>query len=134
MTERGGGVALARHAAMNLLVACRVGGCMTTRLVLPCLLASLAACGSSASSTAVDAAPAIDAAPDASTTATFSYTPSWPGVQAVAVIGAFGQATDWTTPLVTLTASGGTFTGAAQLTPGDHAYLFKVVGLAGSNT
>ena len=91
------------------------------------------ACSSSSHNTAPDAgnAPAPDAsapAPDASTQYTFSYTPSWKGVTSVEVIGAFGQTGDWTTPFLTLTANGNTFTGSATLTPGAHMYLFHVVG------
>jgi hypothetical protein len=106
---------------------------MTLRLALCVFL--FAGCGSSASAPP-DAAPAPDAAPtpdaaipvDASELTTFSYTPSWAGVTSVEVIGAFNQSTDWTTPLVTLTAAGGTFTGSVQLPPGQYAYLFHVVG------
>ncbi|HEX3481345.1 MAG TPA: carboxypeptidase regulatory-like domain-containing protein [Kofleriaceae bacterium] len=67
--------------------------------------------------------------PDAAaSTVTFSYTPGWDGVQSVEVIGGFGQATDWTAPLVTLAPSGGTFTGTATLAPGSYLYVFHIVG------
>jgi hypothetical protein len=95
-------------------------------------LVVIAACSSSSHDTTPDAgAPPPDASapsPDASTQYTFSYTPSWSGVTSVEVIGDFGQTGDWTTPFVTLTANGDTFTGSATLTPGAHMYLFHVVG------
>ena len=102
-------------------------------LRLASLAVLLAGCGSSASSppdAAPDTAPTPDAAIpiDASELTTFSYTPSWAGVTSVEVIGAFNQSADWTTPLVTLTGSAGTFTGSVQLPPGQYAYLFHVVG------
>jgi hypothetical protein len=60
---------------------------------------------------------------------TFRYTPGWKGVKQVDVIGSFGQATDWTAPLVTLTDDGsGNFTGTASVAPGTYTYLFKVTG------
>ncbi|MEO7730754.1 MAG: carboxypeptidase regulatory-like domain-containing protein [Kofleriaceae bacterium] len=103
------------------------------KLRLALLIFLFAGCGSSASSppdAAPDAAPTPDAAIpiDASELTTFSYTPSWAGVTSVEVIGAFHQSTDWTTPLVTLTRSAGTFTGSAQLPPGQYTYLFHVIG------
>jgi hypothetical protein len=58
----------------------------------------------------------------------FSYTPAWSGVVSVDVIGAFGQAGDWTTPLLSLTESSGTWTGSAPLADGTYSYLFHVVG------
>jgi hypothetical protein len=93
----------------------------------------IAACSSSSTSPAQpDAAPDIDApaqsdAPE-NPVVTFSYTPAWDGVTSVEVLGAFGQSTDWTAPLVTLTASGGTFTGTAQLPPGTYLYVFHAIG------
>lgn len=87
------------------------------------------ACSSSSPATDVDAAPdPVDAAPGASDTMTFSYTPSWQGVRSVEVLGGFGQAGDWTTPLVTLTASGPTFTGSVPLAPGQYPYVLHVIG------
>lgn len=91
----------------------------------------LSACSSSSNPAAVDATPPpVDAAPDASDLVTFSYTPSWTGVQSVEVIGGFGQAGDWTTPLVTLDASGSGsgFTASAHLPAGQYPYLFHVIG------
>ena len=79
---------------------------------------------------AADATPS-DANPNA---VTFRYTPDWSGVVSVDVIGAFGQATDWTAPLVSLTENGGTFTGTAVLPPGTYDYLFHVVGDADAGT
>jgi hypothetical protein len=59
----------------------------------------------------------------------FAYKPSWPGVTAVAVIGGFGTATDWTQPLITLAPDGnGGFAGTAMLPAGQYLYLFKVTG------
>jgi hypothetical protein len=71
-----------------------------------------------------------DAPPDTSSSqsVTFSYTPAWDGVVSVDVIGGFGQASDWTAPLVTLTNNGGTFTGTAMLPAGQYPYLFHIVG------
>ncbi len=73
------------------------------------------------------------AAPDATApthAVTFSYRPSWKGVKSVEVLGAFGQATDWTQAFVTLTDDGtGTFTGSAPaVADGHHLYIFKVTG------
>lgn len=61
---------------------------------------------------------------------TFSYRPSWKGVKTVEVLGAFGQATDWKKPFITLADDGsGTFTGTAPaLANGHYAYLFRTVG------
>jgi hypothetical protein len=104
------------------------------KLRLSLFVAFLAGCGSSASAPP-DAAPdAADPAPDAaipidaSELITFRYTPSWVGVTSVEVIGAFHQDADWTTPLITLTESAGSFTGSVSLPPGQYAYLFHVVG------
>ena len=97
---------------------------------LTCALGLAAAC-SSTHATSPDAAEpdAPTMPPDAApATVTFNYAPSWDGVTAVDVIGGFGQATDWTAPLVTLTASGGGFTGTASLPPGNYLYVFHVVG------
>lgn len=59
----------------------------------------------------------------------FSYTPQWKGVTAVSVYGGFGQGTDWTAPLLSLTDDGtGTFKGATTLSAGQYLYVFKVVG------
>src|SRR5438874_2437217 len=62
---------------------------------------------------------------DAGTTAvTFSYRPSWSGVTAVEVVGGFGQASDWTTPLASLTdVGGGTYSATVQLAAGAYPYL-----------
>lgn len=64
-----------------------------------------------------------------STAYTFHYQPSWKGVTAVSVVGGFGQATDWTQPLVTLQpdAAGG-YSGSATLPAGQYLYLFEVTG------
>lgn len=60
---------------------------------------------------------------------TFSYTPAWKGAKKVEVYGAFGTATDWKQAFVALADSGsGTFTGTAQVPPGQVPYLFKVTG------
>jgi len=62
-------------------------------------------------------------------TATFAYAPSWAGVTKVEVLGNFGQADDWNTPLLTLTSDGtGTFRGTATLAAGSYAYVFRVTG------
>jgi hypothetical protein len=80
------------------------------------------------SSTGDGAAPSQDAAP-ATSTVTFSYTPAWSGVVDVEVVGGFGQASDWTQPLASLTkGAGGTFTGTATLPAGQYLYVFKVTG------
>jgi carboxypeptidase family protein len=96
---------------------------------LACALVLVCSCKSS-SQPAVDGGGDDDASPDSSslTTVTFSYTPGWDGILSVDVLGAFGRSDDWTAPLVTLTASGGTFTGTAQLPDGTYPYLFHVVG------
>ena len=60
---------------------------------------------------------------------TFRFAPAWSGVRAVTVLGGFGSATDWTMPLLTLTAdSSGVFTGTATLPDGQYLYLFEVTG------
>jgi hypothetical protein len=70
-----------------------------------------------------------DVAQDAPSTVTFSYTPQWSGVTAVSVYGGFGQSSDWTSPLLTLTDDGkGSFKGQTSLQQGQYAYVFKVVG------
>jgi hypothetical protein len=88
-------------------------------------------CGSSNNSS-TDASVTVDTAvgSDASSLVpvTFTYTPAWDGVTSVDVIGGFNQSTDWTSPLVTLTGPGPTFTGTAMLAPGSYPYLFHVVG------
>jgi hypothetical protein len=100
----------------------------------------MAACGSSntnnnapdaAGSNMPDAAGSSTPTPDAPPAAVavpFSYTPGWSGVTSVAVIGEFGQATDWNTPLVTLTNYDGTWSGIAQLPAGTYQYLFITKG------
>ena len=95
-----------------------------------------AACSSSHPSAQPDATADVDAAPDATASelVTFSYTPSWDGVVSVEVLGAFGQSSDWTAPLVTLTKQGATFTGAAMLPDGQYAYVFHVVGDGAAGT
>lgn len=67
---------------------------------------------------------------------TFAYTPQWPGVTKVEVVGGFGQSTDWskTASLLTLTASGNTYSGTAMLPPGQYLYLFRVTGDASAAT
>jgi hypothetical protein len=97
---------------------------MSPRLVLVVLVG----CGTSPAKSVdsgIDSSP-----PDMSNmqSVTFSYTPAWNGVVSVDVIGAFGQSTDWSAPLVSLASSGGTFTGTAMLPPGTYPYLFHVVG------
>jgi hypothetical protein len=70
-------------------------------------------------------------------TVSFEYTPQWSGVTSVAVIGGFGQATDWMpkSPLVTLTSQsqGGKFTGSVQLPAGTYLYVFLVTGDAAAS-
>jgi hypothetical protein len=63
-------------------------------------------------------------------TVTFAYAPQWSGVTKVEVVGGFDQSTDWskTASLVTLTASGSTYTGTAMLPPGTYLYVFRVTG------
>jgi hypothetical protein len=81
------------------------------------------------------AAPSPDASPDAApVAATFSYTPSWAGVQSINVLG--GTSTDMTTwtALASMTSSGATWTGTATLTPGTYNYLFSVTGDASAGT
>jgi hypothetical protein len=98
----------------------------------------LAACGSDHSASRTDAggggggggqtdAPA-DSPDDGLQTVTFSYTPGWEGVVSVDVIGGFGQSNDWTSPLVSLTQAGSTFSGTYQLPAGQYLYLFHVTG------
>jgi len=78
--------------------------------------------------TANDSAAPVDAG--APVAVTFSYTPQWPGVQKVEVVGGFGQSTDWskTASLLTLTASGSTYSGTAMLPAGVYLYVFRVTG------
>ena len=74
--------------------------------------------------------------PDASdastepTTLSFTYAPQWAGVKSVDVIGGFGQATDWTSPLVSLTMNAdGSFSGTSPPLPaGTYTYLFQIAG------
>jgi hypothetical protein len=63
-------------------------------------------------------------------TASFAFRPSWKGVTSVEVYGAFGQATDWKSPFLTLTDAGdGTFRGASgAIASGQYAYVFKITG------
>jgi hypothetical protein len=85
-----------------------------------------------------------DATPDAPVTppdstdtnaVTFSYTPSWDGVTAVDVIGGFGQAGDWTTPIASLTNTGsGAWTATVPLPAGQYVYLFHVTGDAAAGS
>ena len=91
------------------------------------------ACHGSSNTTSPDASASIDGAagPDASNVGpvTFSYSPDWDGVVSVAVVGGFGQSTDWTAPFVTLAqGSDGSFAGSAMIGPGTYPYLFYVVG------
>ncbi len=66
---------------------------------------------------------------------TFTYSPDWEGVVSVAVVGGFGQSTDWTTPFVTLSqGSDGSFSGTAMAGPGTYPYLFYVVGDAAAGS
>jgi hypothetical protein len=67
-------------------------------------------------------------------TVTFAYAPQWSGVTKVEVVGGFNMASDWskTESLVTLTASGSTFSGTASLPPGTYLYVFRVTGDAQS--
>jgi hypothetical protein len=59
----------------------------------------------------------------------FCYRAEWAGVTSVEVYGGFGQATDWTTPFLTLTNDGtGTFTGSASIADGSYPYLFRTSG------
>jgi hypothetical protein len=67
----------------------------------------------------------VDAGPSE---VTFSYSPAWPGVTAVSVVGGFGQTTDWKKAFLTLAGDGGVWTGTASLLPGDYLYLFQVTG------
>jgi hypothetical protein len=93
-------------------------------------------CGGSNNDTTADASGGTDSGSgsdtlaDASTLSPviFTYSPSWSGVVGVDVIGGFNLDSDWTTPLMTLTASGNSFTGTAMLPPGTYPYLFHIVG------
>ena len=79
------------------------------------------------SATTSEAGPVDGGAP---VSVTFAYTPQWPGVKTVEVVGGFGQSTDWskTAALLTLTASGSAFTGSVMLPPGQYLYVFRVTG------
>lgn len=60
-----------------------------------------------------------------------SYTPGWPGVTSVVVIGDFGAAGAWDPkqPFLTLADDGtGTWRGTASVPEGEHAFLFAVNG------
>jgi hypothetical protein len=84
----------------------------------------------------VDGAPPPSEAGDAPSEASgpvavsFAYTPQWPGVKKVEVVGGFGQSTDWskTASFLALSASGGTWSGSAMLPPGTYLYVFRVTG------
>jgi hypothetical protein len=72
-----------------------------------------------------------DSGPAPTITVQFKYQPGWMGVTEVAVVGAFGQATDWMQPLTTLMDDGtgtGTYSGSAALPVGHYTYLFRVKG------
>jgi hypothetical protein len=92
------------------------------------LTASIDSGGGSDAMTANDSAAPVDAA--APVAVTFSYTPQWPGVKEVEVVGGFGQGTDWskTASLLTLTQSAGTYSGSVTLPPGVYLYVFRVTG------
>ena len=61
--------------------------------------------------------------------ATFCYRPQWPGVTGVDVLGGFGQAGDWTTPLVSLTDQhDGTWSATVALANATYPYAFYVHG------
>ena len=95
----------------------------------------LTACSASSSVTpdgSLDGPAEIDAR--SPSTFTFHYTPGWPGAQSVEVVGGFGRADDWTTPIATLTASGNTFTGTVELPAGSYPYLLHVIGDASAGT
>jgi len=122
-----------------------------------CLAVALSAVACSSGNAASPTTPTPDAAADVSTTGddsgsstdsatatdtgtpvdggvpvavTFAYTPQWPGVKTVEVVGGFGQSTDWskTASLLTLTQAGSTYSGSAMLPPGVYQYLFRVTG------
>jgi hypothetical protein len=95
---------------------------------------ALCACGSSDKPDPGEPMPDAALAPDASTMFTFHYKPSWNGVQSVDVLGAFGQATDWTQPFVSLVFDGTQYTASTEIPPGPHAYIFRVIGDADSGT
>ena len=80
-----------------------------------------------AETSAPEASPEADTTP---VTVTFAYAPQWSGVTKVEVVGGFGMASDWskTESLVTLTASGATYSGTASLPPGVYLYVFRVTG------
>jgi hypothetical protein len=78
-----------------------------------------------------DGAATPDARNDTSTGGgvTFRYTPAWKGATKVEVYGAFGTAMDWKQPFLTLADDGsGSFTGTAQVPPGQIPYVFKITG------
>jgi hypothetical protein len=88
--------------------------------------------------TAAETSSSPEASPEeadvAPVTVTFAYAPQWSGVTKVEVVGGFGLPSDWskTESLVTLTASGSTYSGTASLPPGTYLYLFRVTGDAQS--
>jgi hypothetical protein len=86
--------------------------------------------GLACSVTTATFAPALCPAPNPpSGSATFCYRPQWPGVTSVSVLGGFGQATDWTTPLTSLTEQGnGTWSATVPLANGSYPYIFQVKG------
>jgi hypothetical protein len=109
--------------------------CLEMRISVYALAFSsaLVACGSHGSTTADAPGNTADSPPttDASNLmqVAFTYAPDWKGVVSVDVIGGFGQSTDWTAPLVSLTDNGdGTFGGTAMVPPGTYPYLFHVTG------
>lgn len=153
------GVPIAEKSPANGVARALLHAARMNRLTLPaCLAASLsvAACSSgnpaspptpdaaadvstsgddsgsgTDSATAVDTGGPVDGG--APVAVTFSYTPQWPGVKTVEVVGGFGQSTDWskTASLLTLTAGSGTnptYSGSAMLPPGQYLYVFRVTG------
>jgi hypothetical protein len=90
---------------------------------------AVAACGGSNHDTTPDAStPPGDGSGSGDNTVVFNYTPAWDGVVSVDVLGAFGKSDDWTAPLVSLSNSGGTWTGTTTLPAGTYTYVFHVVG------
>lgn len=58
----------------------------------------------------------------------FALRPSWEGVRAVEVIGAFGRADDWTRPFAVMALDGDTWRAAGELPVGTYPYAFRAVG------